>query len=47
MNDSINAIVSNGLPLFGTSMDTNSDFEVSNAIKMIKLPGDIRIQIYD
>lgn len=35
------------LQLVGTGSDGNSDFEFKQAVKKIKLPNDIRIQIYD
>lgn len=35
------------LQLEGTGSDGNSDFEFKQAVKKIKLPNDIRVQIYD
>ena len=47
IENNVNRVIIKGLPLAGTSIDDNSDVEVSEAIQMTNLPDDVRIKIYD
>ena len=47
MENDIDGTISRGLRLVGVSSDENSDPKVSDVIKTLELPDDIRIKAYD
>lgn len=47
MEFNVSKMASSDFSLAGSGADNNSDFEVSKAIRMIQVPDDVRIQLYD
>lgn len=47
MEFNVSKMSSSDFSLAGNGSDNNSDFEVSKAIRMIQVPDDVRIQLYD